>query len=73
MPRACSVCSHAEHRAIDQELTDAISLREIAQHYGLSKSAVLRHWQQCAPQHVDWPALARDAQQLGLHTRSMQI
>lgn len=52
MPRACSVCSHAEHHTIDQDLADAISYRDIAQHYGVSKSAVMRHSQHCAPSAV---------------------
>ena len=49
MPRPCTVCTHAERPAIDQELADAISYRDIAQHYGVSKSSLLRHSQQCAP------------------------
>ena len=49
MPRPCTVCIHAERPTIDQELADAISLREIAQHYGVSKSAVLRHQQHQEP------------------------
>jgi hypothetical protein len=49
MPRPCTVCSHAERPAIDQELADAISYRDIARHYGVSKSSLLRHSQQCAP------------------------
>jgi hypothetical protein len=52
------VCIHTQRGAIDQDLADAISYRDIAQHYGLSKSAVMRHWQQCAPQVAPVPGHA---------------
>lgn len=85
MSRPCSICTHDACSTIDQELVDAISYRDIAQHYGVSKSAVMRHSQQCTPSavaipghltgqapaqhqcpctHVNWHALAREAQQL---------
>jgi hypothetical protein len=49
MPKTCSVCSHAEHVAIDAALAEAISYRAIARRYGVSKSTVVRHQQHQAP------------------------
>jgi hypothetical protein len=43
MPRACTICTHPEHDAIDRALVDGASLRDIAGQYGVSKNAVDRH------------------------------
>jgi hypothetical protein len=42
MPRVCSVCSHAERVAIDQERIGGPPCRDISGRFGLSKSAVER-------------------------------
>jgi hypothetical protein len=42
--RACTVCAHAERRAIDRELVGgSLVNRDIARRHGLDKSAVGRH------------------------------
>jgi hypothetical protein len=44
MPRSCSVCSHPESFEINEALVlEGRSKRSIADHYGLSPSAVQRH------------------------------
>src|SRR5262245_7292530 len=55
MPRACTVCSHTQRDAIDQDLAGYLSYRDIAQHYDVSKSAVMRHAQHYEPPAVQVP------------------
>jgi len=44
MPRACTVCSHPDHRAIDRELAvGSLVNRRIATQHGLSEASVRRH------------------------------
>lgn len=43
MPRACTVCTHAEMEAIDRALVGGTSLRDIAAQYNVSKTALGRH------------------------------
>src|SRR6266511_2257961 len=43
MPRVCTICTHPARAAIDNGLEMGQSLRDIAAHYGFSKSAVDRH------------------------------
>jgi hypothetical protein len=43
MPRRCTICDHPTREAIDQALVARQSLRDIARHYHLSKSALARH------------------------------
>jgi hypothetical protein len=43
MPRNCSVCSHTEKEAINQALVASIAYRTIADRYGLSHQALMRH------------------------------
>ena len=43
MPQKCSVCIHPERAEIDKALVARVSLRTIADQYGLSKTALIRH------------------------------
>ena len=43
MPRNCSVCTHTEKEAINQALVASIAYRTIADRYGLSHQALMRH------------------------------
>ena len=43
MPRPCSVCTHAERKAIDKALLNGSALRTIADQHSVSKTALLRH------------------------------
>lgn len=43
MPRACTVCTHAERNAIDRALVEATPKRRIAAQHRLEESAVRRH------------------------------
>ncbi len=43
MPRNCSVCSNPEKEAIDQALVAKTAYRTIADRYGLSHQALMRH------------------------------
>lgn len=43
MPRVCTVCAHAERRAIDTALVTDAPNRRIATQYGLTEASVRRH------------------------------
>lgn len=43
MARRCTVCSHEQRAKIDVALVNGTGLRDIAGHYGLSRSALSRH------------------------------
>ena len=44
MPRACTVCTHSERPAIDRELVGGTAaIRNLAERFGLSPAALLRH------------------------------
>jgi hypothetical protein len=43
MPRTCTVCTHAEHRAIDEALVSGAALPAIAAQYRVSQDALGRH------------------------------
>ncbi len=43
MPRACTICQHADKPAIDQALVDGESAPKIAAKYRVSEDAVTRH------------------------------
>ena len=59
MPRRCTICDHPQQEAIDQAFISGQSLRDIAGHYHLSKSALARHKDRHAP-----PALIHDTDDL---------
>jgi hypothetical protein len=44
MARSCTVCSHPDHTAIADALAKGRSLREIAAQFGVSKTALHRHY-----------------------------
>lgn len=43
MPQACSVCTHEQRAAIDQQLIERVSLRNIAERFSVSVTALHRH------------------------------
>jgi hypothetical protein len=43
MPRACSICVHADRPAIDAALVGGESFRNIAERFGTSATATFRH------------------------------
>ncbi len=43
MDKRCTICTHENHREIDNALIAGKSLRSLAAHYGLSVSALSRH------------------------------
>jgi AcrR family transcriptional regulator len=49
MPQPCSICTHVARDTIEQALADGVSYRHIAQHCGVSKSALVRHTQHRTP------------------------
>jgi len=58
MPRRCTVCDHDEGHAINVALVQRESYRTIANHYGVSESALKRHSGEHLPQLL---VKARDA------------
>ena len=45
MGRPCTICRHTHRAAIDGALVAGYSFRDIAAQYGISKTALHRHWQ----------------------------
>ena len=43
MPRACSICTHPDRLAVETALGRGMPLRTIADHWAISKTALLRH------------------------------
>ena len=43
MPRRCTVCAHPDRPTIDQMLVNLRPFRTIADHFGLSHQAIMRH------------------------------
>ncbi len=43
MPRTCTACGHKDRPAIDAALVAGVALRTIAEQYGLSHQALMRH------------------------------
>jgi hypothetical protein len=61
MPQACTVCTHAERRAIDTALaTGYLVNRRIATQHGLTESATRRHAAAHLPAHLVKAAEAED-------------
>lgn len=53
MPRLCSVCSHPERAEIEKALVTRFdSFRTIANRFGLSKAALIRHKAEHLPGHL---------------------
>lgn len=49
MARTCTICRHRKRIEIEQELQRGQPLRTLADLYGTSKSALLRHRESCLP------------------------
>jgi hypothetical protein len=49
MPRTCTVCAHDEAHAINVVLVQREPYRTIADHYGVSKTSLIRHAQEHLP------------------------
>ncbi len=45
MGRSCTICAHPAHTAIDAALETDGTFRDIAAQFGVSKTALHRHWQ----------------------------
>jgi len=43
LPRRCTVCDHPQREEIDMQLVREVSYRTIADQFGLSKTALIRH------------------------------
>ena len=49
MPRTCTICRHAERAAIDSALVERRPFRDIAGQHDVSKSALVRHFDDHLP------------------------
>ena len=49
MPRRCTICSHKSRSAIDKSLVERRPFRDIAGQYKVSKSALVRHFDDHLP------------------------
>src|SRR4051794_4254424 len=52
MPRHCTVCDHPERNTIDVALVGNEALRTIADHWSVSKTALIRHKADHLPVHL---------------------
>jgi hypothetical protein len=50
MPRSCTICRHPDRASIDQMLVNRKPFRDIAGRVGLSKSALVRHFDDHLPE-----------------------
>ncbi len=77
MPRRCSICDHPNRTAIDQALVGGSeSLRSIADRYGLTKSAIIRHRDHHLPEHLAQAQQAQEvlqADQLLTQVQALQV
>lgn len=63
MPRTCTVCSHPERPAIDTALVSGASYRTIADRFGPSKTALIRHASEHIPAAISKSQEAREEAQ----------
>ena len=63
MPRTCTVCRHRQRDEIDQDLVARQPFRDIAGHYGVSKSALVRHSDDHIPAALERAQEATEAAQ----------
>ncbi len=61
MPRRCTICEHEKRMAIDTALINNEPLRTIANRFGVSKSALIRHKKDHMPQAL---TRAQEAEQV---------
>jgi hypothetical protein len=81
MPRTCTVCRHQEVDAINHALVESVSFKPIADRFGLTKQALMRHKSKHIPQMLENAKEATEAVQatdlLGsiraLHIRTLAI
>ena len=52
MPRRCTICAHADREEIDAALVAQQPFRTIAERFGTSKTALVRHKQDHLPAHL---------------------
>ena len=48
MARPCSICTHSQRSAIDKKIATGVPIRTIAKEFGLPKSTLQRHKNECA-------------------------
>ncbi len=70
--KTCSICAHPHCEAIETSLGSGQSFRDVAGQYEVSKSALARHRQHGAKQHVstDREALRRQIEALQLQAQA---
>lgn len=59
MPRICSVCVHPMREYIEEELLRNTPLRDVAQRFGLSATALCRHRQKHLPEELAYAEEAK--------------
>lgn len=52
MPRQCTICTHEQRQEIDAELVNGTPLRNIAERFGTSTTALYRHKSEHLPAHL---------------------
>jgi hypothetical protein len=76
MPRTCTVCSHAEREAINAALVANEPLRTIADHWSVSKTALIRHKAEHLPAALVKAEQAREVAEAGTlldQVRGLQV
>jgi hypothetical protein len=63
MSRKCTICSHAEAEAINQELIKGTPYRTIADRFNVSKAALIRHKEKHLPVALTQAQAAQEATQ----------
>jgi hypothetical protein len=69
-PGNCSVCSHPERWRIDLLRAGGTSAESLGEKYGLSKDAILRHWNNHVTPEAKASYLAGPAQMAELHAKA---
>ena len=76
MPRVCTICGHPKRNEIDEALLRSDSLRNIAEHYGTSATALHRHKTEHLPVHLvkaQKAAEVLDADSLIEHLQALRV
>ncbi len=63
MPRKCTICSHKKRSAIDKALVERQAFRTIADQFRVSKTALLRHYDDHLPSSLVKAQQATEAAQ----------
>ncbi len=61
MPRKCTICGHKKRPAIDKALVERRPFRDIAGQYNVSKSALVRHFDDHLPSSLVKAQQAKEA------------